>query len=256
MRTLAVIAMTKRFTLIILFGLVSCQEKRTAVEDNRPSIEVQNRISDEHIDDIVDPITLPEGFQMSTNRQVDNARNLTISVSIPISGIEEIDGIVIKDLENLRSEFLKGLDKRIKEDSSMLTAINSHFQAHPVSVYADSRVKSFLFFVSYYHAGAAHPMTMYHSFNFDNKSHKRMYFKDYFEVNSKRDTTLLENRITAAIGRNGIEVTDLKDVDFNIEKDTISFNFDDYEIASYVEGVIRGRVSRTGMKDIVKATYR
>jgi hypothetical protein len=62
--------------------------------------------------------------------------------------------------------------------------------------------------------------------------------------------------ITKAIGREGVFVSNLNGIDFNIEQDTISFNFDDYEIASYAEGIMQGRIHRQKLNDRIKTTYR
>ena len=62
--------------------------------------------------------------------------------------------------------------------------------------------------------------------------------------------------ITKSIGREGIFVNELNNIDFNIEQDTISFNFDNYEIASYGAGIIQGRIQKHKLNEKIKTTYR
>ncbi len=45
-------------------------------------------------------------------------------------------------------------------------------------------------------------------------------------------------------------------MDFSMEKDTISFNFDDYEIARYAEGIIQARINKSLLKKYIKSNYR
>lgn len=205
---------------------------------------------------LVAPINLPADFRLDTIQRIDTARNLSTFILMPISGISDIDKVVFDEIEKQKNDFIKSLDERIEEDKEILNTANSDFQTQPVSVFKDNKVISILFIISYYHGGAPHPMAMYYSFNFDNKTLNRIFFPDYFIVKSKSDTSNLAGLITKAIGREGVSVSDLKDIDFNIEKDTISFNFDDYEIASYAEGIMQGRLHRHKLVDKIKTTYR
>jgi hypothetical protein len=48
----------------------------------------------------------------------------------------------------------------------------------------------------------------------------------------------------------------LYDLDFNIEKDTISFNFSDYEIACYAEGLIQAKIHKKELYNKIRTNYR
>ncbi len=243
----------------ILIGLLGCGQGKGKL-NNQPEIQDstvnKTEIVRHSMEDIVPTLNLPEGFRLETIQKTDTARNLSIFISIPVSGIKQVDKVVFEEIEKQKDDFIRSLDQMIREDKEILSSINSDFQAEPVSVFKDSIVTSILYIVSFYHSGAAHPMTMYYSFNFDNKLQKRISFSDYFIFKNLADTVFMTELITKAIGREGIFVSNLKCIDFNIEQDTISFNFDDYEIASYAEGIMQGRIHRKNLNDRVKKTYR
>ena len=245
--------------ILILIGLLECgqgERKLNDHADSQDSTLTKTEIVRHSIEDLVPTINLPKGFRLDTIQKTDTARNLSIFISIPVSGIKELDKVVFDEIEKQKNDFIRSLDQMIKEDDGILSTINSDFQAEPVSVFKDCKVTSILYIVSYYHGGAAHPMTMYYSFNFDNKTQKRISFFDYFIIKNTADTVFMIELITRAIGREGVFVSNLKGIDFNIEQDTISFNFDDYEIASYAEGIMQGRIHRQKLNNKVKATYR
>lgn len=132
----------------------------------------------------------------------------------------------------------------------------SGFYINPVSVYKDEKIVSYCFEISSDHAGAAHPFTEYYSFNYDLKRNKQFTFSDYFNVRSSQDTQIFIRIINEAINRPYIEVGKIDGLDFNIEKDSIAFNFDDYEIASYAEGIIKAKVVRETLRQFVKNNNR
>lgn len=231
--------------ILIVIGLLGCGQGESKLNDQTHSQDSalhKTEIVRHSTDDLVPTLNLPEGFRLDTIQTNDTARNLSIFISIPVSGIKLLDKVVFDEIEKQKDDFTRSLDEMIKEDKGILSSINSGFQAEPVSVYKDSKVTSILYIISYYHGGAAHPMTMYYSFNFDSKTQKRISFSDYFIVKNSADTAFMTDIITEAVGREGVFVSGLKDIDFNIEQDTISFNFDDYEIASYAEGIMQGRI--------------
>lgn len=245
----------KTVTIILfLIGLWGCGQQKS----RNSNAKAQDTLTQEkrNVEKETKVLELPLGFRLDTLHNIDKSRNLETFVSVPISGISEVDERVKSEIDTQKNDFVKSLDKMIKEDKGILTTVNSDFHAEPISVYKGKRIVSYLFIVSYYHGGAVHPMTMYYSFNFNLQTKKTVTFDDYFDVKTKADTTYFIDNITKAINREGIYVSKLKDIDFNIENDTISFNFDDYEIASYAEGILRGRINKNKLNDRIKTTYR
>lgn len=244
--------------ILFVLVLISCgqvEQKINTQEFKQDTIKSENEIVRHSIGEIVPPINLPEGFRLDTIQKNDTTRNLSIFISIPVSGIKTIDKIVFEYIDKQKKDFIKSLDEMIKDNNGILSSINSDFQAEPISVFKNNKVTSILYIISYYHGGSVHPMTMYYSFNFDNSTQKTISFTDYFMVKTKADTTSMTELISKSIGREGIFVYDLKGIDFNIEKDTISFNFDDYEIASYSEGIMQARIPSNKLHHKIKLKY-
>jgi hypothetical protein len=241
-------------SILLIIGLFGCGQQRS----KNSIVKTQDTLNQtqKNIEEKIKPLEVPTGFLLDTLHNFDKSRNLETFISVPISGIIEVDNKVKTEIENQKSDFISSLDKMIKEDKEILTTINSDFHAEPISVYKGKKIISYLFIVSYYHGGAAHPMTMYYSFNFDFQTKQQIAFNDFFIIKTNADTLYFTDIITKAINREEVNVSKLKDIDFNIENDTISFNFDDYEIASYAEGVLRGRINRNKLNDRIRTTYR
>lgn len=251
--------MKNLINLFIVFGFLSCGQVATKSNDhtsNQDSINIDKEIFENREEDDKPTLQLPIGFRLDTIQVNDTSRNLSIFISIPISGINRIDKVVSDNINKLKNDFVKDIDELIQEDRNILNSINSDFQAIPISVYKGNKVTSILYIVSIYQAGAVHPLTSYYSFNFDNLTQRRLFFSDYFDVKSTTDTILMTDQITKSIGREGIFVSELNNLDFSIEKDTISFNFSEYDIASYAERIIQGRIQKIKLYDKIKKTYR
>ena len=118
--------------ILIVIGLLGCgqvERKNNDQTSSKDSLLVEKEIVRHSIEDIVPPIHLPDGFRLDTIQKNDTARNLSIFISIPISGIIQIDQIVNKEIEKQRNDFIESLDEMIKEDNRILTTGNSDFQA-------------------------------------------------------------------------------------------------------------------------------
>jgi hypothetical protein len=98
-------------------------------------------------------------------------------------------------------------------------------------------------------------MTGYQSINFDGKTLKKISFGEYFSLNSAEDTNQMIQLITEKINRDGIRLSSLQNIDFNVEMDTISFNFDTYEIAGYASGTIRAKVEKKLLQRFIQKGY-
>jgi hypothetical protein len=66
----------------------------------------------------------------------------------------------------------------------------------------------------------------------------------------------MKELINKAINRQNIGVNNIYKMDFCLIKDSISFNFSDYEIASYGDGIIQAHVSRQSLNNLIKKIYR
>jgi len=244
--------MTRIF--VIYLGLIltfSCEQPETSKEYTAtPSYTAKaNTLIQPSFDTL---IKLPNGFTLDTTKAFDSARNTEIHIVIPrYEGAILVDKQVSGYFMQRLKRFLLSLDTLIHNDPSMLQAVPSGFYVDPVSVFKDDRLVSYCFIINSNHTGAAHPFTEYYSFNYDLKKNKPVAFSDYFNVASKQDTQSFISIINRSMDRPNIIIDKLNALDFSIEKDTVTFNFDDYEIASYAEGIIKIKVAKQALKQFV-----
>lgn len=246
---------TTTFIVLIMVFAISCGLKKPEINQTKSVIAGVSKTTKQE-NEVIEKIKLPEGIKLDSIKISDEKRKLEIFILIPVSGISKLDKVLRNELENRKDDFIESVDKRIKEDNGQMSEIGSDFYVDLVSAFKYKDIISYCFTISSYHGGAAHPMTIYYSFNYDVKREKKITFSDYFNVESRKDTIFLTDLMTRAINTENITVTNLKDMDFNIEKDTISFNFDDYEIASYAEGIIQARINKSILNKNIKSNYR
>jgi hypothetical protein len=246
---------TTTFIVLIIVFAISCGLKKSEINQTNSAIVVGSKTRQQY-NQALEKIKLPEGIRFDSIKFSDEKRKLEIYISFPVSGILKLDKDLRIELENRQEDFIETVDDRIKADNGKMSEMGSDFYIDLVSAFKDNDIISYCFVISSYLGGQAHPVTIYYSFNYDLKRERKIAFNDYFNVESRNDTIYLTDLMTKAINTENISVTSLKDMDFSIEKDTISFNFDDYEIASYAEGIIQARINKSLLKKNIKSSYR
>lgn len=195
-------------------------------------------------------------FKIDTIKSTDKKTRLQIFLTIPISKITNLDLLVRKDILNDKEAFESEINERINENDVEMTEIGSDYSCVLENVFEDKTFISYNFINSQYFGGSAHGMSRYKCYNYDIKKGKCINFNDYFSLKTKQDTLSFLNLLTKRINREAVEVNNLEGIKFNIRKDSISFNFDDYEIASYSEGLIQVRVSKREVQNLINSNYR
>lgn len=241
--------------LIIFLGLIltfSCKRQPKTSKEYTVSSRDKTPASNIIQSNFDAAIKLPNGYTFDSTMTFDSARNAEIHIIIPryeeaILYDKQVSAYIMQRLKSYRLS----LDTLIQNEPSMLHSVPSGFYVDPVSVFKDDKIVSYCFIISSDYAGAAHPFTEYYSFNYDLKKNRPFAFSDYFNINSKQDTQSFISIINKVIDRQNIGVDKLDGIDFNIEKDSIAFNFDDYEIASYAEGIIKAKVAKEILKQFI-----
>ena len=177
-------------------------------------------------------------------------------MTIPISGISNLDSIVRNDILNEKNWFEDEIKERIAEDNGKMSELFSDYSCGLLSLFEDKNFISYSFTNSQYFAGAAHGMTRYISYNYDLKRNKLVSFSEFFNLKSEKDSIFLMNLMTRRIALENVEVNTFENMDFNLTKDSISFNFDDYEIASYAEGAIQVKIGKKEIANLINKNYR
>ncbi len=245
-------------TIFSILFFFSCRQEQTEIGNNQvknpsDSITVDTSLISEGIKINA---KFPFGIKMDSIKHYDKQRNTQFLLYFPVSNIITLDTGIKNELIRQKDGFIKNVDEVRKEyGDEFISSLTNEFTAIPISVFKNQKLISYLFGISFYHSGAPHPVSFYYSYNFDNEKHKKIIFSDYFKISSKADTTYYCNLITKAINRDGICVGEIKNIDFNVEQDTISFNFDDYEIGSYGDGTMQGRLVKKKLLNRIKTKY-
>ncbi len=256
-------------TIITVFVLYSCGQpgKPTAVtqmQDNATidSASITNKSN--QIQPLPSPkseFELPEGVYLDSLISYDSSRALSIEIILPKSKENQLaseNKILTKVINNDKSKFIKELDELLKEDKSLRqSATGSEFSVNPEQLYKDQSVLSYLLTKEVYWAGAVHPKTDYYTFNYDIKKQREITFSDFFSFNTKADSTNLLNLINNALGNNQYVMTKkFYAFDFSFDNQSVSFNFDEYEVASYADGLQRAKIDRKELSKYINSEYR
>jgi hypothetical protein len=195
-------------------------------------------------------------FKIDTIKTEDKKHKFEVFLTIPISGISNLDSIVRNDILNEKNWFEEEIKERIAEDDGKMSELFSDYNCGLLSLFEDKKFISYSFTNSQYFAGAAHGMTRYISYNYELKRNKLVIFNEFFNLKSEKDSIFLMNLMTRRIALENVEVNTFENMDFNLTNDSISFNFDDYEIASYAEGAIQVKIGKNEIANLINKNYR
>jgi hypothetical protein len=248
-----------RYILIVflIFLVIGCKSKNGQnVSNQQDSAKIS--VKSETVNGRRLKLIVPNGFNIDTFKTFDKSIGAEFEIITPKSDkFKDLNILLEKEILKYKNNLIASVNEMFKNDSSLRqTSLNSGFWVNPISIYSNDTLISYSFVISYYLASAPHPNTKYYSLNFNIKTHKQIKFSDYFSVKNSKDSAFLISTINHAINKKDIGVGKVYDIDFNMENDTISFNFSDYEIACYAEGIIQGKVNKEVLKKIIKNNYR
>lgn len=247
------------FLLQIIIIFCSCQH--TPAKTVRTTLPVKSDTVENVFDFVdmsdIDTLQLPAGFRRDSTFFLDKGRHAVIGITVPkYKGNNNFDTLLSFYINKRLQEYTAFLDTLIKEDSSMLQTVPSTFIVCPVAVFKNKNLVSYCFLINSDHAGAVHPFTEYYSFNYDIYKKREISLFDLFNIRSRQDSGFLKSIINTAIDTDHDRIKKLYELDFNIESDSISFNFNDYEIGSYAEGLTRAKISKQSAYQIINDKYR
>src|SRR5260221_3174713 len=198
---------------------------------------------------------LPDGVFLDRQSFVDSAKFLTVEIVIPKTNVKELQSaqkLLISLIEKEKIKFVE----TITPDPRMRNAASGNgFTVFPQELYKDNKIISFLFENSYYHAGAAHPKSDFYTFNYDIQKQRQLNITDYFKLESDKDKDALVQLINSTFDNENIKVKKFYDFDFNIKNETVTFNFDDYEVASYAFGLQRLPFNKSQIARFINSEY-
>ncbi len=188
---------------------------------------------------------MPKGTNIGVFSQEHTTTNTEISILVPISGNSEFNEVVTDTLLKLKNKFLESATK---------AELPSYFEISPEAIYETKKVISLRFRVYEAYSGAAHGGSYYFSCNWDAQRQKWITFDDYFNALSEKDEKALVDLINESFDKEDGNIGNLRNTDFNIEADTVSFN--PGEVGSYVEGLYTARIAKNKLEKYIQYNYR
>lgn len=236
----------KYFVPIILAAILySCHpvapSATAAVADT--IVQEENGDNDEslHYD-----ISIPPGIQLDSTKN----QQVNITYAYPNDTYKQL---VKQTIDTALAEFKKEENGHV-----------SYFEATPVNYYYDDKIVSIRYVISGMSEGAAHPITMLKSVNYDQQRQQAIALADYFSFQTRSDSNLiisildeeyLELRESLTLEDNPWEFYDISHLDFNIRKDSVCFNFPDYKLGQGPT-MMEYKVHRSRLQNLIKPIYR
>ena len=188
---------------------------------------------------------LPDGFILDSIKRLDSSSNTEIKLTIPIYTANQQLNTNFKELINQKlNKFLIGLTPADPADGNMQQAIPNNFNIEPAYVYKNEQIISYCLIITSNRGDAVHPSAEYYCFNYDINKNKSINFADYFTIGTKQDTLSLIDLINKGMPSGELGIETLNSLDFNLEPDSIAFNFDQGEISSTANGLIKAKVAK------------
>lgn len=196
--------------------------------------------------------SIPAGIHLDSIVSLDYSKHASVYFIYPVGPNKRINQTIKTFATQQVNEFSESVYSEIQEEK----AITSDLQFVPEAIFQNEKLTSYRFFTSSYMEGTPHPNSEYYSFTFVNQSGKLMSFSDVFQLSGKADTLQLIALINEQIYQPELTpLTTLKDIDFNVMSDGISFNFGPYDIGSYAEGDRQGTVPYAKIRRYLNPIY-
>lgn len=248
--------------LIVLSGCLSNNKQVTdTILSDSSSAEIEYSPPIQFIEDVI----IPAGFSEDSIVYVDRAHNISYFMEIPISSFPAFQEFLEARVDMITKVMSERAEKRnleIKEvvtDDTILLGIElsrmKSFDLYPQFVYQDPTCISMRFCSTWYEGGA-HGLPEYYVINFDKQTGSEINFNDFFQLTSVQDSQLFVDLINEGLQNPQLSIIEAYPVKFNIEGDSISFNFDAYELESYAFGMPRAYVTKSELGSLINEKYR
>ena len=207
---------------------------------------------------------LPTGFVADSVSFKDSTLQITADLmyAYPTS-LSEYKELVVRTVDTTFKEFQKSIEKNIKDTSSLSEDEYTQFSMGPLNFYQDDNIVSVRFITFIYATGAAHAISGLRSVNFDKRTSTPFKVNEYFTFKTSEDSNLiikvlnkkfydLEGNLAEG---NPWKFYHLNNIDFNLTKDTICFNFSDYALGQG-PSMMNYKVSKKELTSIINPQYR
>jgi hypothetical protein len=245
----------RQWTIILTF-LVACGENKNTYHETTLTTDKNNRTEIQRLTSDSVSIYLPQDFYLERLNFYDSSRFLTIDIVQPKTDLKQLQSALELLSKIINKEKTKFIDTFKPDERMREAASGNHFSVYPEELYKDDKIISVLIQISYYYAGAAHPFSMDYSFNYNIHDQRQISFEDFFTFKSNKDKEDLIQLINSKFEDESIRVDKFYDFDFNINAKMVTFNFDNYEVASYAFGLQRATINKDQIENYVNSVYR
>lgn len=185
------------------------------------------------------PVVSPSGdtFQMEVAEINDSSAAYAVNARYPQFGISSIDAQIQAAVDGAIAE-LKSLPPNPSDSATPQNSFDGTFG----SIYAGPDVVSLELILSQY-TGGAHPMTLVSGVNYDRTSGRQLMLEDALamigltvEEVSAKATAELQAKLGESFFREGATTNPENFSSFLISKDTLTFIFQQYQVAPYAAG--------------------
>lgn len=195
---------------------------------------------------------LPAAFSIDSLNQFDSTHNATIHMRFPNYSADPTLNAMVKDaLDKKLQQFTNRLNPIEPEDRNNQSLPHS-FTVEPAYVFKNETIISYCFIIHSQKTDEAHPNAAYYSLNYHTGNKKLVSFADFFQLPNAQDKLALMNLINKGMPSSEYTVETLDYIDFNIEQDSIAFNFAQGQIASTAAGIIKAKVATKSLEGLVK----
>lgn len=195
---------------------------------------------------------LPAAFSIDSLNQFDSTHKATIHMRFPNYSADPTLNALVKDaLDKKLQQFTNRLNPIEPEDRNN-QSLPHIFTVEPAYVYKNETIISYCFIIHSQKTDEAHPNAAYYSLNYHTGNKKLVSFADFFHLPNAQDRLALMNLINKGMPSSEYAVETLDYIDFNIEQDSIAFNFAQGQIAGTAAGVIKAKVAKKSLAGLVK----
>lgn len=218
-----------------------------SLDQRADTMEVKQRIEP----NVAHELQIPEGYALDTLVFSDSGFKFSGQIVLPVSNETRLNELVRKDILRQLDTFLAYVDPNSVEGWG-----DNNFSVSMSSIAKSGNLISYCFMIDYYYSGSAHGMLQYYSYNYDVVKQKRIEFNEFFDVRSANDTSLMIREIKDHLTDTLVSFDKLYSLDFHLQRKRVVFDFDDYEIGCYAQGVMQSPIRRNSLTAIIRTEYR
>lgn len=214
---------------------------------------------------IPEGVILPEGFTVDSVVYLDEDYNISYLMEIPTLDFPAFSTHVDARIRMIKQELNKRIEERQQEMKKKLVdepivlkgelSRTYSFDCYPQSAYQDSTSISIRCRSTWYEGGP-HGLPQYLTINFDKQTGSEITFEDYFQLHSVQDSQKVVALVNEGLRNPDLSISEVYSMKFNIEGDSVSFNFDAYELESYAYGMPRACVAKADLGSLIHEKYR